>query len=184
MATTALPPVPLTDRLARTPWLRTATVALALAGVLHLAAVAEHREQPERVVWFFLAVALGQLGAAAWFAVLGATGQRPATVPLVLGAAATVGLVLLYLAGQTTDLLTGLTQPAQSATPVAHSVQPGTAGSGHPAGWLGSATVTVEMVGLLALTALLPARVRRATLNGILALGVLAWALWLLGLPG
>jgi hypothetical protein len=181
--TTTAPPVPVADRPGRTPWLPTAALTLAGAGVLHLAAAADHREESELVVWFFLAVALGQLGGAAWFAVAAATRQRPAAPTVLLAAAATVGLVLLYLAAHTTDLLAALPQPAQEATHPGHSVQPD-ASAGHPAGWLGSATVTVELVGLLALTALLPPRIRRITVDGVLVLGALAWTLWLLGLLG
>ncbi len=186
--TATLTPAPATtrDRAPWTPWLLIAAATLAAAGVLHVAAAADHPEAPDRVVWFFLAVALGHGGGAVWFTVAAATRQRPGALPVVLATAATVGLVLLYLIGHTTNLLDGISGVAGAADAAAHAghaLRPD-AEAGHPAGWLGTSTVTVELVLLLALTALLPARVRRIVVNGVLALGALAWAFWLLGLPG
>ncbi len=170
-----LEPRPLSRR-----WAHAAVVTLAAAGALHLVAAADHRSGPDPVVAFFLAVALAQLGTAVWLAVEARTRHRPGSLPVLLATVATVGLLLLYLAAHTTDLLTGV---------VGGSVEPLDGGHTHPttatgvesAGWLGSATVAVEVVLLLALMALLPSRARRLAADGLLALGALVWALWLFG---
>lgn len=179
----------------RNTWPLTAAVMLAAAGALHLAAAADHREGPDRVVLFFLVVAFGQAGAAVWFTVAAVTRQRPGLLPVALAAVATVGLLLLYLTAYTTDLVADLSSSSgssssssgghggQGASPGSHAATSGSE-AGEPAGWLGSVTVSVEVVLLLALTAMLPPRARRLAANGILAVGMSAWALWLFGLPG
>jgi hypothetical protein len=53
-----------------------------------------------------------------------------------------------------------------------------------PAGLLGTATVTLETVTALALTALLPGRWKSGTANALLSLGALTWVLWLAGVLG
>jgi len=51
----------------------------------------------------------------------------------------------------------------------------------HAPGILGPATVAAELLLIAALAALQPAAWRRRTVNGLLVLGGLAWALWLTG---
>jgi hypothetical protein len=90
--------------------------------------------------------------------------------------AATVGLICLYLVAHGTDLLAGLTAGD------AHDHGGGTTAAVEPPGPLGTATIAVELVGVVALTALLPPRGRRLAGNLVLALGGAAWVLWLTGL--
>jgi len=51
----------------------------------------------------------------------------------------------------------------------------------HAPGTLGQATVTAELVLIAALAALQPATWRRRTVNGLVGLAGLAWALWFTG---
>jgi hypothetical protein len=46
---------------------------------------------------------------------------------------------------------------------------------------LGTATVALELLAMAAMTALLPRAWRSRAVNGLLALGALAWVLWLTG---
>ncbi len=181
----------------RPHWGWIAAGGLAAAGGLHVAAAADHLDAGDVVAGFFLVVAAAQLGAGAWLAVGSVTriGRPPRPVAAVL--AATVGLVLLYLVVHTTDLLAGVVGADHhgatgSAThgaahdgssgpagPVALGLAPAEAGS--TPGLLGTVTVAVELVTVLALTALLPATHRRRAANSLLALGALAWVAWFTG---
>ncbi|PRY51058.1 hypothetical protein LY71_102121 [Geodermatophilus tzadiensis] len=171
-----------------TPVRWAAAAATAVAGGLHVAAAVQHLGAGDLVVGFFLATALAQVGAAAWLALGPATDRFLGTV--VLG---TVGLVVLYLGGHTTDLLDpflghdhaavagGHTGHTATTGPVALDAEP-TEVPEPPV--LGTVTVAVELLGTLAAAALLPARARRLVLDGLLALGALVWLLWLAGVLG
>jgi hypothetical protein len=177
-------------------WCALAAATTAAAGVLHVFAAVDHVGAHEVVVGFFLVTALGQLASAGGLAVAAVTGERPDS-RLVAGIlVATVGLVVLYLVAHTTDLLAeftvhdgpaGLEDPHGAdhnlATgPVALSGAP--VGSGEPPGLLGTATVAVELLSVVALTALLPPHRRRLSGNVLLVLGAGAWLLWLTGVLG
>jgi hypothetical protein len=184
-------------------WWWTASLAAAGAGALHVAAAAGHLAAGDLVVGFFLLTALAQLGLGAWLFAAARTGRAGAR-PLAVAVAGTTVLVGLYLLVHTTDLLAGLTghssgpaaghvhgdgavaaahaAGASIATdgPVALGEQP-TAGTEAP-GLLGTATVALELLGIAAMSALLPRAWRTRVVNALLVLGALAWALWLTGL--
>jgi hypothetical protein len=170
-----------------------ASSAVAAAG-LHLAAAVEHAGAHDVVVGFFLFVAFAQLGLGAWVIVSSWAGLRPDVRLVTLALLGTVALVGLYLLAHTTDLLAAFSAHDTAShgggtdAPQGHSTATGAVALGlepvpvrEPAGLLGTATVTVEMVTVLALTAALPARWKGRAVNGLLLLGGLAWALWLAG---
>jgi hypothetical protein len=177
-----------TPRTGRTAaWL--AAAAGATAGVLHVAAAYQHLEAGDLVVGFFLATALAQVGAAAWIAARAVAdiGQDRRFVLGVL--AGTVALLLLYLTVHTTHLLDGLTGHGAGAAGghAGHATTAGSLPAGTQSGGalesplLGTLTVVVETLAVLALTALLPARQRGRVTNGLLVLGAGIWGLWLAG---
>lgn len=175
-------------------WGWTAAGATATAGVLHVIAGLDHLGAGELVVAFFLVTGLGQLASAAWLSVSAATGERPAARPVAALLAVTTALLGLYLVAHGTDLLAGVTGAAndpsstdahhQSTTngPVALGLTP--TALREPPGLLGTATVTVEVLAVLAFTALLPTRARRLVGNVLAVLGGGAWLLWLAGALG
>jgi hypothetical protein len=186
-------------RVGPTRWGWTASLAAAGAGVLHVAAAAGHLAAGDLVVGFFLLTALAQLGLGAWLVRSSWPGGRPGAWPLVAALAGTVLLVGLYLVAHTTDLLAGLTahgaghghDPAAGHAagasiaiggPVALGEQP--SAGGEPPGLLGTTTVALELLAVLGLAALLPPAWRTRALDALLALGALAWVLWLTGVLG
>jgi hypothetical protein len=182
------PPAPRSDSLRRWGW--TAVGTTAAAGVLHVLAAIDHLGAGELVVAFFLVTALGQLAAAGALAVATATGRRPASGPLAGLLAITVALLVLYLLAHTTDLLAGFS-PADAVGPEHEHPEPtgpvalGAAPTrGEPPGVLGTATVTLELLSVLAFTALLPPRVRRSAGNVLAVVGGAVWLLWLTGVLG
>jgi len=196
VASPAAPPVPL----AGTPasaidrrWLWAACGSTAAAGVLHGFAAVDHLAAGELVIAFFLVTALGQLAAAVGLAIGAVTGQRPPAALLAGLLAVTVGLLALYLVAHTTDLLAGLTAVDADGIVGGHAhtdglgpVALGDTPPVHrdPAGFLGTATVTVEVLSVLAFVALLPARHRRIAGDALAVLGAAAWVLWLTGVLG
>jgi hypothetical protein len=153
------------------------------------------------VVGFFLLTAFAQTGIGIWLVLGSWLGKAPGTGALAAALIGTVGLVCLYLVAHTTDLLVGFTaHPAGSAhgghAGAAHSAGASIATTGpvalgteaptapEPATLLGGVTVAVELLLVLALTALLPRTWRGRTTNALLALGGLAWAGWLTGVLG
>lgn len=178
------------------PWV--AAVSAAAAGGLHMRAAFEHVGAHDVVVGFFLLVAFAQLGLGVWIAMSTVAGLRPDGRLIALALLSTVALVGLYVVAHTTDLLLafqtqsdgggahhggGTTAPQGNSTttagPVAAGFEP--VPTREPAGPLGAATVTMEMVTVLALTALLPARWRGGVVNALLLLGAATWVLWLTG---
>jgi hypothetical protein len=171
-----------------------------VAGGLHVAAAAQHVGAHDLVVGFFLVVALGQLGLGAWIVVSTWAGTPPDVRLVALALLGTVALVGLYLVGHTTDLLAGFQvhdaqdghHGATAGVPQGHSEAAGPVALGlepppvsrEPAGPLGTATVAVEMVTVLALTALLPGRWKSGAADALLVLGIATWALWLVGVLG
>jgi hypothetical protein len=73
--------------------------------------------------------------------------------------------------------------PIASDGPVAMD-GPAVEPAGHGPEGLGTATVVVQMLAMTALTALLPRSWRGRATNALLALGGLAWVLWLTGVLG
>jgi hypothetical protein len=181
----------------RSFWRWAAAVSAATAGGLHVAAAAEHLGAHDLVVGFFLLVALMQLGLGAWVAVSTWADVQPDVRLLALTLVGTVALVGVYLLAHTTDLLaafqvhdaTGAHHGGTSGAPQGHSTE--TVGpvalalepvpAREPAGLLGTATVTLEMGTVLAVTALLPGRWKSGAVNGLLCLGVGTWVMWLAG---
>lgn len=190
----ARPTVRAGTRTAATRWRWVAAVFGAVAGGLHVAAAVDHRTAGELVVGFFLLVALTQLATGVWLAVgPGPRAGMPAW-PVSAVLALTVGLLVLYLVAHTTDLLAGVAGDAHGGTgagghtggahaepvgPIALDTEP--VHAARPPGLLGTATVAVQLGSVLALTALLPVAFRRRAVNGLFALGVLAWLAWLTG---
>jgi hypothetical protein len=75
------------------------------------------------------------------------------------------------------DYSTGVAIRSTGPVAMAGDVDP----ARHAPGALGPATVAAEGLLIAVLTALQPATWRRRTINGLLALGGLTWALWLTG---
>jgi hypothetical protein len=160
-------------------------VSAAAAGGLHLRAAFDHVGSHDLVVGFFLVVAFAQLGLGVWIAMSTVTGLRPDVRLLALALLGTVALVGLYVVAHTTDLLAafqvhdagahhgagteGTPHSIETTGPVALGLEP--VPTREPAGLLGAATVATEMVTVLALTALLPARWRGGVANALLLLG-------------
>jgi hypothetical protein len=181
-------------------WRWTAASSAVAAGGLHLAAGVEYVGAHDLVVGFFLMVAFAQLGLGAWIVVSTWAGVQPDVRLVALALLGTVGLVGLYLVAHTTDLLAGFQvheaagahhggtagvpqgHSTETAGPVALNLEPVT--SREPAGPLGTATVAVEMVTVLALTALLPGRWKSGAANALFLLGGVTWVLWLAGVLG
>jgi hypothetical protein len=184
----------------RSLWRWAVAASAAAAGGLHIAAAVEHLGAHDLVVGFFLLVALGQIGFGAWVAVSAWAGIRPDVRLIALALIGTVGLVGLYLLAHTTDLFaafqvhdtaaghhggtTGVPQGHSTETsgPVALDLEP--VSTREPTGLLGTTTVAVEMVTVLALTALLPGRWQSRAANVLLLLGGTVWVLWLTGVLG
>ncbi len=185
------------------PWAGMAAAATAAAGGLHLAAAATHIDAGDLVVGFFALTGFVQLATAAGIVVLviGARGgtpagnRRPVTALVLFGTAMTVALLCLYVLVHGTDLLAGLLQrSAETATAHPHGAAAGagstpvgvpqitqTAAGPEPVGALGTSTVVVELLALVGLVALIPARLRRRVTDLLLLTGVLGWVLWLTG---
>ena len=186
----APPAPPSSIRLRRWAW--AGAVTTWVAGMLHVLAAVDHLDAGELVVGFFLVTAFGQLAAAVGLAIAGVTGERPAPALLAGLLAVTVGLLALYLVAHTTDLLAGVTaaemggptghEHPEPSGPVALSDTPPV--RGEPPGLLGTATVTAEVLSVLAFVALLPPRLRRLAGNALAVLGAGAWLLWLTGVLG
>jgi hypothetical protein len=178
-------------------WGWVAVGSLAVAGALHVAAAADHLAAGDVVVGFFLLVAFLQLGTGVWLAVRTMTRSGHSPWPVASALAVTVGLLLLYLAAHTTDLLAGVVdlqhhgeatsaphgtahvEAPEPAGPIALGLEPART-SGTP-GMLGTVTVGIELVSVLALAALLPAPLRRRGTDALLVIGVLAWGVWFTG---
>jgi hypothetical protein len=158
--------------------------------VLHVLAAIDHLGAGELVVAFFLVTALGQVAAAGGLAVSATTGRRPAAGPLAALLAITVGLLVLYLLAHTTDLLAGFS-PTDTVGPEHEHAEPtgpvalGSAPTrGEAPDLLGTSTVALELLSVLAFTALLPPNARRGAGNVLAVLGGAVWLLWLTGVLG
>jgi hypothetical protein len=195
-------------------WQLVAALALAAAGVLHVAAAVDHLESGQLAVGFFLLTALAQVGLAAWLLLTAWAGRRPSRELVAFGLLGTVGLLGLYLVAHTTNLLDAFAVHDVAAghehdvagretvavdpitgvrfadgMPIASDGPVAMAGAavqpaGHGPEGLGTATVAVELLAMTALTALLPTSWRGRATNALLALGALAWMLWFTGLLG
>ncbi len=151
-------------RAVRSPavWLAAATSAY--AGVIHLVVAPEHLRHWWGFGLFMLAVGLGQLGLAWWIV------RRPAAVAATVGIVGSVAVVAVYLVAHTRGLDIG---PAVDGH-----------GGGHDAETAGPAAIAAtigELVTIGALVTLLSLTLRRRVVNGLGALGLGAWVVWLLG---
>ncbi|MGK5110948.1 MULTISPECIES: hypothetical protein [unclassified Geodermatophilus] len=194
-------------------WLRITALGAAAAGALHVAAAVDHLGAGELAVGFFLLTALVQVGFAGWLLLTSMTRSTPDRRLVALALLGTVGLLALYLVAHATNLLdafavadhatgahahsdnmermlrydpvTGVDYFAgmsQADGPVAMAGDPVATRHGPEA--VGTATVAVELLTVLGLTALLPSSWRRTAVNGLFALGGLAWILWFAGVLG
>jgi hypothetical protein len=182
-------------------WCSVAAVGAAGAGVLHVAAAVEHREAGQLVVGLFLVATLAQVGGAWLLAVSALQARRPGAGAVTAALAGTLALVVLYVVAHTTDLLAGLIAHdagtthdgghgaghgagASIATEGAVALDDRSTAGGEAPGLLATATVALELLCALGLTALLPRTWRGWALDAMLALGALGWALWLTGVLG
>ena len=204
MTTLAVTAVP--AHRAAVPWRWVAAVGALGAAGAHVVAAVGHLPAGDLVVGFFLVSAFAQLGLGTWLVLGPWTGRDLGTRPLAVALAGTVLLVCLYLVVHTTGLLGGITgsdaggaaghvaghgagaDAAGAVTgtggPVALDGQATVEPAPEPPGLLGTATVALELLSVLGLTALLPRSWRRRTLDALLALGALAWLAWLTGVLG
>ncbi|MFW3172767.1 hypothetical protein [Geodermatophilus sp. CPCC 206100] len=194
-------------------WLWAAAAGAGVAGALHVVAAADHLGAGELAVGFFLLTALAQVGLALWLLMTSWAGQSPDRRLVALALIGTVGLLGLYLVAHATSLLDSFAVADHAATGHAHTdktermlqfdpitgvdyfsgmsqVDGPVAMAGEPVATrhgpelLGTLTVAVELLTVLGLSALLPASWRRTAVNGLFALGGLAWILWLTGVLG
>jgi hypothetical protein len=177
------------------PWLGACALGAVAAGGLHLAAAAQHLEHGDLVVGFFLLVAAAQVGGGVWLALKAWQRLRPDPRLLLVGVLGTVALIGLFVVAHSTDLLLGYvsTTSAHGGHTAVHT-GPFAAGLStrndtlepvrEAPGVLGTLTVALEVAVLMALAALLPRRWSGRVANCLLALGGLAWMLWLTGLLG
>jgi hypothetical protein len=208
LAAERLPSAPANGPAAEVRWRWTASLAAAAAGALHVAAAAGHLASGDLVVGFFLLTALAQLGLGVGLFAGSRSGRGPGARSLAAAVAGTTLLVGLYLVVHTTDLLAGVPgHGAGSAAGHVHDGSTAAVGATHHAGasiatdgpvamgeqptaggeapdLLGTATVALELLAIAAMTALLPRAWRSPAVNGLLALGALAWVLWLTGVLG
>jgi hypothetical protein len=162
------------------------------AALLHVVAAVQHADHSELVSGFFVVVALAQLGGGALLVVTARGLVHERTAVLLAGIVATTGLMALYLVAHGTDLLSGLTgHGAAGGAHTGHAIDvDGPVSLGAPAtgpvddGLLGPATLAVQLVTVVALTALLPARLRSRVVNALCLLGALTWGLWFAGVLG
>jgi hypothetical protein len=140
------------------PRLAAAAALSLLAAWVHLAYTASHLRQWWAYGAFFLATGVGQ----ALFAPL--VLRRPTPAVALLGIAGNLAIVGMYVLSRTAGPPLG---------PHAHVPE--------PAGPIDLATTGAEIVLVGVLLTLLGARTRRWAVNGLLAAGVLLWALRLSG---
>jgi hypothetical protein len=140
-----------------------ASLGLYVAAGGHVIAMLAHLSHGWNIAAFFLACAAVQVVAAGRVA----RGAGPAFLSAVL--AATLGLVLLYLASRTMTLPFG-------GVHTVHNDRP------QDADLPGTVVVVAELLTLATGPALLPATVRRWATNAMLLVGVGLWAAWGIGL--
>jgi hypothetical protein len=186
-------------------WRWAGAAALTVAGVGHLLSSTAHLGDGSLVLGFFLLTAFGQFGAAVWLAAGPLHRGAPDRRLLLLGIAGVVALVGLYLVAHLTGWLGTLA--GSTATPAAghlHTAPGDPFAAGHaipttgpvalagtttaappqPVTLLGTVTVAAEVLAIGTVAALLPTRLRRRTVNGLLGLAALVWGLWLTGVLG
>lgn len=160
---------PTTRRHPALPAQRWVALASLLAGAIHLAVVPEHLEHWWVFGGFFLVTGLFQLGFAA--VVL----RRPTWPVAVTGIAVNLGIVLVWVVSRTTGL--PITPPEDITR---HEGTHGIEGVG-PADLVATGA---ELAIVCLLVTLLPRRLRRVTVNLLLATGTCLWALRLSGALG
>ena len=179
--------VPVTTR-----WRWVAAAGTATAAALHVVAASTHLQLQPTLAAGFLLTALVQLGAAAWL-VLGPRGSGWDTRAVGLLLTGTVLVVLAFVAAHTTTWLGDLhTAGGHGAHATGHAAEAdGAVALGLAAlpevqapDLLGTATVAVELIAVVGLAALLPARTRSRATSLLLVAGLLVWVAWLTGLLG
>jgi hypothetical protein len=169
------------DRSARRAWLLLAAGSSLVAGAAHVWVVPEHLQEWVAAAVFFVVLAVLQVG----FAVLLLVRPEPAV--LVLGALGTLGLVVFYVLTRTVDLplLPPLGAHSGSHLPVEWGVGNGVPvypGEGfEEVGTPDLVCLAAELVLLVSLLAVLPARARRRTADLAVVAGGVLLALRVLG---
>jgi hypothetical protein len=183
-------------------WRWSGAVALLLAGVAHLVTSSDHLADGSLVIGFFLLTAFAQFGTAVWLAAGPLHRGAPAPRLVLLSIAGVVALIGLYLVAHLTGWLGDLAGTTTAPVTDAHvhtaagdpfaaghattfsgpvALAGSTAAQPQPVTLLGTAAVAAEVLAVGALAALLPSRLRRRTVNGLLGLAALTWGLWLTG---
>ncbi len=137
----------------------------AYAGLVHLVVAPEHLGHWWVFGVFMIAVGVGQIGLAGWVL------RRPGTSSAMVGILGSLAIVAVYFVAHTRGIDIG---PAGDD---GH-------GGGHDAETAGPAAIAAtvgELVTIGAFITLLPLMLRRRVVNLLGALGLGAWALWLLG---
>ncbi len=158
----------------------TAATVSAAVGAIHLSVAPEHLGHWWVYGWFFVVVGVFQIGFAAVIL------RRPSARVALAGIVANVLVVLVYVASRTVGLPIAPMEGAAGAGD-GHAQEGGHGpGAWHPeaVGMLDLAATAGEVVVVAMLVSLLPTRPRAATCNGLLALGLMLWALRLSGAMG
>ena len=145
-------------------------------GAIHLSVAPEHLGHWWVYGWFFVVVGVFQLGFAPIIL------RRPSVRVAFAGIIANVLIVLVYVASRTVGLPIAPAEGAGAGD--GHAGEDGHGpGARHPedVGVLDLTATAGELVLVALLVSLLPARLRAATCNGLLALGLTLWALRLSG---
>ena len=147
-------------------------------GAVHLSVAAEHQRHWWAYGAFFLAIGVFQVGFAAVLL------RRPTWPVALTGIVVNVGIVLVYVLSRTVGL--PITPPEGSAEdgtghagPDAHI---GGIGPREPVGVLDLTATAGELILVALLVTLLTPRLRTATCNALLGLGLGLWALRLSGI--
>ncbi len=156
-----------------------ASACALVAGIIHLAVAPEHFHVSGVVGGFFLALAAGQLGLAV--ALLWAPRRVLGVRMLVAAVCANLAVIALYVASRTVELPF---VPVHAHThEVRHLAVAGAAGNGvpifpqsriEPVGVADMVCLLAELLLVVMMVGLLPGSARRATVNAMMSLGVLA----------
>ena len=159
-------------------WLGVGAGTTATAGILHVFVAVQHASVNDLAAASFVLTAATQLGIAMWLTLLAGRRAHPRPVLTAAALTTTVGFIGAFVLAYTTTALDGYLGHAPE-----HSAELANAGITpiEAPGWVGLATVAVELISLAALVALLPDRWRRRTADGLLGLAGLTWVLWIVG---
>ncbi len=185
MSTTSVAPVSdeLDDRAPGEGFVLAAALGATMAGVAHLLAVPQHWDVSVPMSAFFIILGVAQLVLAA------ALRWRPPNSVLIVTIAVHLVVMALYLASRTVDL--PFVPPHDAGHRVDHLPVAGGVGNGipiypgarvEPVGMLDVVCLGAELLLVVALTSLLPSRVRGRVTTVLAAAAVLSvlWRVWVL----